>query len=248
MIPIRDTEPSLTKPVLVKLIIVVNVAVFFYELSLGAKLPAFVGEYGLVPAQYFGGARQAGIARFMPVLTSMFLHGGWLHIIFNMLFLWIFGDNVEDRLGRLRFVLFYLACGAAGAYAQLHMSPLSDKPMVGASGAIAGVMGAYLILFPKARVVTVVPIFFFLQVIELPAFLFLGFWLLLQLVSGTIMVVGGADGGGTAWWAHLGGFAAGVLLVKVLERRSRRGRQFHEDIGGRRDGETFDEGFGGESW
>ena len=219
MIPIRDSQPSRTRPVIVPIIIAANIAVFFYELSLGTEgLESFISRFGLVGAVYFQGG-QALPARIMPVLTSMFLHAGWLHIIFNMLFLWIFGDNIEDRLGRLRFVLFYLTCGIGGAYAQLYLNPESTVPMVGASGAIAGVMGGYLFLFPKARVLALVPVFYFIHVVELPAFLFLGFWFLLQFVTGTVTALSGTGkAGGTAWWAHIGGFAAGLVLVKILER------------------------------
>jgi hypothetical protein len=221
MIPIRDTQPSLTKPVVVKLLIAVNIALFAYEWSLGERFNEFMRTYGLVPSVYFerAAAGEPLYARMLPVFTSMFLHGGFFHVGFNMLFLWIFGDNVEDMLGRVRFVFFYLACGAAGAYAQLYFAADSNVPMVGASGAIAGVMGAYLLLFPRARVMALVPIFFILQIVELPAFVFLGFWFLLQFVSGAAALLSASQGGGTAWWAHIGGFAAGLLLVKPLQKR-----------------------------
>lgn len=241
MIPIRDSQPSRTRPVIVPIIIAANVAVFFYELSLGAEgLGSFISEFGLVGATYFQGG-QALPARITPVLTSMFLHAGWLHIIFNMLFLWIFGDNVEDRLGRVRFVLFYFACGIGGAYAQLYLNPESTVPMVGASGAIAGVMGGYLLLFPRARVLAVVPVFYFIHVVELPAFLFLGFWFLLQFVTGTVTALSGTEkAGGTAWWAHIGGFAVGLVLVKVLERREGGRGGSQTSFGGREYGTSVD--------
>ena len=226
MIPLWDTQKSLARPVVVPALIVANLALFVYEFSLGPELQALLDEYGLIPAEYFRMGKE-GLAlsprRYLPILTSMFLHGGWLHVIINMLFLWVFGDNVEDRLGRLRFVAFYLACGSAGALLQVYLSPGSERPMVGASGAIAGVMGGYLLLFPRARVVAVIPFLYFFQVIALPAFFFLAFWFLIQFFSGTVASLSGArEAAGTAWWAHIGGFAAGASLVKLLENRQRR--------------------------
>jgi len=249
MIPIRDTEPSRTRPVIVMILIAVNAAVFLYETSLPPEaLESFMGDFGLVAATYFGEADSTALpVRVLPVFTSMFLHAGWLHVGFNMLFLWIFGDNVEDRLGRLRFTVFYFACGAAGAYAQLYLNPDSTLPMVGASGAIAGVMGGYFVLFPKSRVLTLVPVFYFIHVVELPAMLFLGFWFLLQFVTGTVTALSGAaKAGGTAWWAHVGGFGAGLTFVKVLELT--RGGREDDGSGGRGYGTSPDEAVGGESW
>jgi membrane associated rhomboid family serine protease len=251
MIPIRDTEPSRTKPIVIKVIIALNALVFLYELGLGRQLEAFMYQFGLVPAAYFYLGQegpQAYVSRFAPLFTHMFVHGGWLHIGFNMLFLWIFGDNIEDRLGRLRFVVFYLACGLTAAYLQLYLTPDSRLPMIGASGAIAGVMGGYIVLFPRARVLTLVPIFFFLQLVELPAVVFLGFWFVLQFFSGTIMVLEGAQKtGGVASWAHVGGFAAGAALVKLFAKRTRVGEADNK-AGGEKDGAASDAAFGGESW
>jgi len=251
MIPLRDTEPSRTKPVVLKAIIALDVIVFAYELSLGPHLEAFVTRFGLVPARYFQlaayGPREY-VARFFPVFAGMFVHGGWLHIIFNMLFLWIFGDNVEDRLGRIRFVLFYLLCGVAAAFLQLYVDPASTRPMVGASGAIAGVMGAYLVLFPRARVLTLVPIFFFVQLIEIPAVFFLAFWFLVQFFSGTVTLLSGAQRAApVAFWAHIGGFAAGVVLVKLFARRIEPVTVSPADFGGHTDGTSSDATFGGQS-
>ncbi len=249
MIPIRDTAPTLTKPVVVKAIVALNIVVFLYEVSLGQQVSGFLMTFGLIPARYFYLAHtgQAGfLARTYPIFTSMFLHGGWLHIIFNMLFLWIFGDNLEDRLGHLRFVVFYLACGAAGAYAQTYLNPASNLPMIGASGAIAGIMGGYLLLFPKARILTLVPIFYFIQVVELPAFLFLGFWFLIQFASGTAGLMGASKvRGGTAWWAHIGGFALGMLLVKVLDRGKRKSQWLTNTLAGENYGTAVDDAVGG---
>jgi len=248
MIPIRDTEPSRTRPVIVELLIVLNVLAFLYELSLGRHLEIFLLHYGLVPAKHFYLAAVepgAFAARFAPLFTHMFLHGGWLHIIFNMLFLWIFGDNVEDRLGKRRFVFFYLACGIYAAYVQLYLARGSTMPMIGASGAIAGVMGGYLVLFPRARVLTLVPIFFFLQLVELPAVLFLGFWFLMQFVSGTVTLLEGAGKtGGVAFWAHIAGFAAGAILVKFFATPVAVKAGFPVNHGGYKDGAASDATFG----
>ena len=208
MIPLRDTIPSATVPVVNYGIIVVNVLVFLYEVSLGPHhLEAFIRAHGLVPLDF----------EFSNLVTSMFLHGGIAHILFNMLFLYIFGDNVEDRLGHGRYLVFYFLCGMAAGAAQAISSPESGTPMVGASGAIAGVLGAYMIFFPRSRVVTLVPIFLFLQVMEIPAVFFLLFWFLLQFLSG--ISTPHADTGGVAVWAHIGGFIAGMALGPVLRAR-----------------------------
>jgi hypothetical protein len=252
MIPIRDTEPSRTKPVLIKIIILINAAVFLYELSLGPRLQSFTMEMGLVPARYFGLAAygpEAWFERFSPLITHMFLHGGWAHVIFNMLFLWVFGDNIEDRLGRIRFAAFYLVCGLAAAYLQLYLSAGSLMPMIGASGAIAGVMGGYMVLFPRARVIAIVPIFFFIQLVQLPAVIFLGFWFVVQFLSGTVTTLEGArQTGGVAFWAHTGGFAAGVALVKVLAKPVTTGYGIQSGRGGPQDGTSSDATAGDEPW
>jgi len=209
MIPLRDTIPSTRVPVVNYVLIVANVVVFFYELSQGPHIERFLRTYGLVPHDF----------AVRNLLTSMFLHGGWLHLLGNMLFLYIFGDNVEDRMGHARYLAFYLLCGMAAGAAQALTNPYSREPMVGASGAIAGVLGAYFLFYPRARVVTLVPIFFFLQVMEIPAVFFLLFWFLMQLVSG-VATVGRAATGGVAFWAHVGGFIAGMVLGPVLRERS----------------------------
>jgi membrane associated rhomboid family serine protease len=181
---------------------------------LGDATNQFVIAFGLVPAFFSWG----------DVVSSMFLHGGLLHFGGNMLYLWIFGDNVEDRMGHGRFLFFYLLCGVAAALAQTLTNPNSLVPMVGASGAIAGVMGAYLVLYPHSRIVTLVPIFLFIQVIEVPAVFFLGIWFLLQFISGVGSVAsaaGGEPAGGVAFWAHVAGFVAGVSGVLVFRRRER---------------------------
>ena len=210
MIPLRDTIPSRRVPMVNYAIIVANVLVFGYEASLGGRrAEAFIMHWGLVPRHF----------ALENLLTSMFLHGGWLHVLGNMLYLYIFGDNVEDRLGHLRYLLFYLLCGCVAGAAQTLSSPDSNVPMVGASGAIAGVSGAYFLFFPSARVVTLVPIFFFLQVIEIPAVVFLLIWFIGQFMLGLAALGTHAGAGGVAFWAHVGGFVAGMALGPTLRER-----------------------------
>ena len=232
MIPLRDNIPSSRAPIINYLIIALNIVVFFMEVSLGRdQLENLITTFGFVPARFLSQLGEGQIiASFTPLFTSMFLHGGWLHLIGNMWILYIFGDNVEDTFGHGRFLLFYLACGVFAGFAQLAIGPHSSLPMVGASGAIAGVMGAYFSLFPHARVLTLVPIIF-IVIIEVPAYVFLGLWFLLQFFSGTV-AVGAAEQvqGGVAFWAHVGGFAAGFLLVLLLRRinfQSARQRRQH---------------------
>lgn len=217
MIPFRDNIPSRSFPVLTVLIILVNVLVFFYELSLPPRqLNSLIVSYGVVPARFL----EAG--GLITLFTSMFLHAGWMHLIGNMWYLWIFGDNIEDRLGHGRYLLMYFLCGIAAGLLHLFFNAGSSLPSVGASGAIAGVLGAYLVTFPTARILTLLPIFVFWQVIELPAMLVLGFWFIVQLLSGTASVAMSSQthGEGVAWWAHIGGFVAGMFLMKVLQPRS----------------------------
>src|SRR5919198_6161680 len=188
MIPLRDVIPSRTVPSITITIIALNALAWLFEVSLPPDvLDQFLRIYGVVPADF----------RPPTLITSMFLHGGWMHVIGNMWYLWIFGDNVEDRLGHGRFLVFYLLCGVAAALAQTITAPDSVVPMVGASGAIAGVMGAYFVLYPHSRIVTLVPLFFFFQVIEVPAILFLGIWFLMQFVSGVGSIVSTIGGGAT---------------------------------------------------
>lgn len=202
---------------------------FGYELSLGPELEAFIRKEAFVPAQLVAATRGDGPPLWrvgQALLVSMFLHGGWIHLVGNLLYLRVFGDNIEDRLGPLRYGLFYLAAGIAGSLAQFAVAPTSDVPMVGASGAIAGVLGAYLVLFPSARIVTLFPVFIFLTFIEVPAFVFLGLWALQQSLNGVLALEEGlGQGGGVAWFAHLGGFAVGVTVGAYLRiRRRARGR------------------------
>jgi membrane associated rhomboid family serine protease len=214
MIPLRDTIPSRTTPYVTVLIIIINSAAWLYEVLLPARvLPVFLQTFGVVPAEFW----------WPTIVTSMFLHGGWMHIIGNMWYLWIFGDNVEDRLGHLRFVVFYLVCGTAAAIGQIAVDPTSTLPTIGASGAIAGVMGAYFVLYPRARVLTVVPLIIFWEIIELPAIFLLGFWFVMQLFSaGAIAVTAATHGsGGVAFAAHVAGFLVGVAGVLMLKKPRR---------------------------
>ncbi len=224
MIPLRDANPSRTIPFVTYLLIVANVVAFLFELSLGRHLNGLIDAFGVVPIRFVTdiAERQADVWTFIPFLSSMFLHGGFMHLIGNMLFLYIFGDNVEDQFGHFPYLLFYLISGIAAAAAQVYVNRTSGMPMVGASGAIAGVLGAYVLMFPTARIVTLIPLFLFFPVVELPAFLFLGLWFFLQIVSGLMSLGIGGDAGGVAWWAHIGGFSAGAVLVPFLRKRRNR--------------------------
>jgi membrane associated rhomboid family serine protease len=213
MIPLRDDNPSQTVPVVTRTLIALNVVAFLYEVALGPALHDFVLGWGLVPlrvAYAFAGVEPI-VPTALTAFTSMFLHGGWIHLLGNLWFLWLFGDNVEDRLGHWKFLLFYLAGGLVAATVQVVFNFGSPVPTVGASGAIAAVLGAYAVLYPRARVVTLVPIFFFFQIVALPAMLVLGLWFVLQVFTGTLSI--GATGGGVAWWAHIGGFVFGMLVM-----------------------------------
>jgi len=216
MIPIRDSVRSRRRPLFVYAIVAVNTLVFLNELSMGREIVRFFYEYGLVAREFW--RADSLLDRFIPVVTSMFVHAGWVHFGGNMLYLWIFGDNVEDRMGHGRFLVFYLICGALAALAQLIVNPNSTAPMVGASGAIAGVLGAYLRMFPRSRIIAVVPVFFFFQLAEVPAAFFLVFWFFIQLASGSLAFVA-MQQGGTAFWAHIGGFVAGFVLGPRFARR-----------------------------
>ena len=212
MIPLRDVIPSRTTPYITVTIIVLNALAWFFELALQRDvLPVFLHLYGVVPADFSAPT----------LITSMFLHGSWSHVIGNMWYLWIFGDNVEDRLGHGRFIVFYLAGGIVAALGQIAMDPSSTLPTIGASGAIAGVMGAYFVLYPRSRVLTLIPlIIFYWEVIELPAVFLLGFWFLMQLFNaGAVAVTASTSGGGVAFMAHVVGFVTGVLGVFVFRKR-----------------------------
>ena len=219
MFPLWDSIPSVRSPVTNVMLILACVAVFGYQLTLGPALQQFVEARAFVPARlFFPEAFDTGVVFALgTAVFSMFLHGGWLHLIGNMWFLWVFGDNVEDALGHLRYLVFYLVCGVAAAVAQGVMDPGSVVPMVGASGAVAGVLGAYFVWFPWAQVRSLVFLFFIFTVADIPAFFFLLLWFVLQFFSGTLALSAtGASGGGVAWFAHVGGFAAGAALAVWL--------------------------------
>jgi membrane associated rhomboid family serine protease len=215
MFPVSDVIPSRTTPFVTVGLIALNALAFFYELGLARpELQVFTQLYGVVPASF----------AWPTVLTSMFLHGGWIHFLGNMLYLWIFGDNVEDRLGHAGYLVFYLFCGAVAALGQVMMNPNSAIPMIGASGAIAGVMGAYFVLYPRSRILTAVFVVIFMDLIEIPAIFFLGIWFMMQLFSGVGSIGTHAADGGVAFWAHVGGFLAGLaigLLWRVREASRR---------------------------
>ncbi len=214
MLPLRDSQPSRSFPAVTVWLIAINVFLFLFEFTLDAfSRNHFVAEYGMVPAAF----------RPTSLVTSMFLHGGWMHLIGNMWFLWIYGDNVEDLLGRWRYVGFYLACGVASALVHLMFNLGSRIPTIGASGAIAGVMGAYLITYPHARIVTLLPIIIFFTTVELPAWFILIYWFVIQFFSGfgELATSTGVEQGGVAWFAHVGGFVAGAALVKLLPTHPR---------------------------
>ncbi|HEY2734896.1 MAG TPA: rhomboid family intramembrane serine protease [Polyangiales bacterium] len=213
MIPLRDSNPTRTTPVLTYLIIALNVAVFLYQRSLDPESERlFVEQFGLIPTFL---AHDPQLGSFITPLTSMFIHGSWLHIIFNMWSLYIFGDNVEDALGKGRFLLFYLVSGCAAAAGQVLVDPSSTLPMIGASGAIAGVLAAYMRLFPNARVLTLIPLIVFFFVREIPAVFFIVFWFGLQVLSGiSALHMPATESGGVAVFAHIGGFLAGLLLIR----------------------------------
>jgi len=215
MIPLYDTARTRQFPLMTWLLVAANALAFVLELGMGSgALEGFVRTWGLVPAQLF--ARPS--TEWMTVFTSMFLHGGWWHILSNMWVLLIFGDNVEERMGGMRYLVFYLLGGVAAGLLQSFVLPSSTEPMIGASGAIAGVLGAYLLLFPHSRVASLVPILFIFTVIQVPATLFLLLWFVSQLFSGWL-TIGGAGGSGVAWWAHIGGFVFGLVAVYFFARR-----------------------------
>jgi len=208
MIPLRDVIPTRTFPFITILIIVLNSLAFLYEQSLTE--PAFrtlTRMFAMVPAEFL----------WPTIITSMFMHGGWLHFLGNMLYLWIFGDNVEERLGHGTYFVFYFFCGIVAALAHIYMNPMSYLPTMGASGAIAGVMGAYFLLYPQSRILTLIPFFIFIRIVEVPAVVFLGIWFVMQFFSGALTA--GAEAGGVAFWAHVAGFLAGLVWVLVSGKR-----------------------------
>jgi membrane associated rhomboid family serine protease len=230
MIPLKDSIVRRTFPIVTLALIAINVIVFFHQVSLSPRAgQAFVMTYGMVPSHLqlaLDPDSNLNLSdALIPLFTSMFLHGGWLHIIGNMWFLWIFGDNVEDELGHFQYLIFYLICGLGSGVAQLLFSWGSKVPAIGASGAISGVLGAYLIFFPGTQVLTLVPLLIFFFTVRLPAIVFIGVWFLFQFLSGIGSMQTGASGG-VAWWAHVGGFVLGIFLVKTVMQPARRRRVY----------------------
>lgn len=233
MIPLRDDIPTTTVPIVTVTLIAANILVYFYQVSLGAGAANFVGDLGLIPYEVMNDvelSRGMAVPAAVTFFTAMFLHGGFFHLGGNMLFLWIFGNNVEDATGHFRFIVFYLVAGLAASWTHVLLNTSSRLPMIGASGAVSGVLGAYLLLYPRARVLTLIPIGFFLQTLLIPAGFFLGLWFLLQFFSGWASL--GKQGAGVAWSAHIGGFAAGMALLLLLKKR--RVKLFSRQTGWRR--------------
>lgn len=221
--PIKDDIPSQRFPFVTYGIIAVNVVAFLFEVSLGQRLDEFIRLVAVVPAEYTAflqGEPVPMLKLLLAPLVTMFLHGGWAHLLGNMWFLFLFGDNVEDAMGHGRYFVFYLLCGLVATIAHIITNPHSPIPVVGASGAISGVIGAYLVMYPTARILTLVPILFFFDIVLLPALVFIGLWFLFQLSSGLFSLLV-PNIGGVAWWAHIGGFVAGVFLAPLLRERRR---------------------------
>ncbi len=221
MIPLKDDLPTRTFPFVTIAIIALNIVVFFYEVSLGPRTEALIFTYGVIPFNLIYGVESGRppIPIFASLFTSMFLHGGFMHVAGNMLYLWIFGNNIEDVMGHLRFVFFYLICGIAAVYSHALLDATSQVPMIGASGAVSGVLGAYLLLFPHAKVLTLIPIFFFIRIVQVPAVIVLGLWIVVQFVNG---LFSGSQMGGVAWFAHVGGFLIGMALIHLFKKKQGR--------------------------
>jgi membrane associated rhomboid family serine protease len=222
LIPLYDENPTQTVPVVTVGLIIINILVFLYELSLGSALQPFITRYAMTPVLLSEGKN------YFTIFTAMFLHGGFVHVGGNMLYLWIFGNNVEDTLGHVGFGAFYLLAGIGGAIGHLLSAPGSQVPSLGASGAIAGVLAAYIFLFPGAYVVSVLPLFIFIRIIRLPALLVIGFWIVIQFLNGVASIVTQPTttemAGGVAWFAHIGGFVVGLVLILLMPKRRRRGQ------------------------
>ncbi|WP_027366216.1 rhomboid family intramembrane serine protease [Desulfotruncus alcoholivorax] len=224
MIPLRDSIRSSTFPIVNLSIIILNLVIYVWEVMLGPQqLNQIFYIFGLVPARaldiFLSGASITPVL--VNLFTSIFIHGGWVHVIGNMLFLWVFGDNIEDRLGHFKYLLFYLAAGVAGGVAHILSNPASTIPVVGASGAIAGVLGAYVVAFPRSRILALVPIFIIFTLVEIPALIFIALWFVIQIFNGVASLGGSVNP--VAWWAHVGGFITGALLIKTMAPRGVRG-------------------------
>lgn len=249
MLPVDDAVARRYPPLVTWGLIAINVIVFLYELSLGeARLIAFIERYGLVPARIFDAPHGLGPRDLFPFVSNMFLHAGWAHLLLNMWTLWIFGPAVEDRLGAKRYMGFYLALGLAASISHALFNPHSTLPALGASGAISGVLGAYVRMFPYSRLIVVVPVLFFPFFFEMPAIVFAMFWLMMQIIPGLAALIEPSTVGGVAWWAHIGGFAAGWFLVTHVRRPPHKHRPFFADetrTGHWPDGRRINHGYGG---
>jgi membrane associated rhomboid family serine protease len=224
MIPLKDDNPTKTFPFFTILLILLNTAVFIYEISLGAENGRiFVNKMGLIPSELLHGRHilvKSSLPVYVNIITSIFLHGSLMHLLGNMLYLWIFGNNIEDYLGHIKFLLFYFACGILATVTHTLVNIGSSVPVVGASGAISGILGAYLLLYPRAKILVVIPIIIFLKFIRIPAFFVIGFWIVIQILNGfTSLGIGETQG--IAWFAHIGGFIAGIVLIKMLGKGKR---------------------------
>ncbi|NIP31174.1 MAG: rhomboid family intramembrane serine protease [Candidatus Dadabacteria bacterium] len=226
MIPLKDTTKPLTFPYINYMLLSINIIVFLYELSLGNELNNFFYEYGLIPKKLISFSSYGFFERFVPFGTSLFIHGGILHLLGNLLFLFIFGANVEDRLGHFKYLLFYLICGFGAALFQILTNFRSEIPVIGASGAISGVLGAYLVYFPHSRILTLVPIFIFIHIMHIRAYIFILIWFIFQFVSGIGASSAGSPGG-IAFWAHIGGFICGTIFAHNYNKKYLRKRVFH---------------------
>lgn len=227
MLPLKDNNPTETFPFITVSIIILNIAIYIYQLSLGHDYERFIFLMGAIPNKIINNSDvipMISLPAFLTIYSSMFLHGSLLHIIGNMLYLWIFGNNIEDVLGHIRFIFFYLICGSMAAFAHILTDIDSKIPMIGASGAVSGVLGAYILLYPRAKVLTLVMIGFFVRVVKIPAVFLLGFWILIQFLFGMTSLTVRDSSGGVAWFAHIGGFITGFILINIfkLKRRVRR--------------------------
>ncbi len=226
MIPLKDDIPSRTFPFITIMLIIINSLIFLFEISLSqGELMELFEYFGVIPARFLAlisVQKFLDPSQFYTLFTSMFLHGGWFHIIGNMWYLWIFGDNVEDRMGHFRYLIFYILCGIGAGLTHIYLNPTSTVPTIGASGAISGVMGAYFILYPRARVLTLVPVFIFVEILVIPAFFYLGFWVFMQFIEGTLLFLVPSNAGGVAVWAHFGGFILGAIFVFFFRKPKHR--------------------------
>ena len=236
MFPLQTTAPIRAPPLVTWGLIIANCAIFFFQIGLEPdEFEHFLSRFALIPARYFAplpfNNLAGGPLDYLPFVSNMFLHGGWLHLILNMWTLWLFGPAVEDRLGTVRYIVFYICCGAFASYAHAALNPLSITPALGASGAIAGVLAGFLLLYPFAQLVILVPVLFLPLFFEMPAVIYVVLWFLFQLMQGTAEMFAPSTDGGIAWWAHIGGFVAGVLLTPLLARSLRAYRKYYLDEG-----------------